>query len=135
MDWEANSKGVISDRLRTLMAFSKAPGAKDWSWSGVAGALADLYSRDMNLYWAVHHLAAAYQEALAEPRFQLGRSDKMVELLMAPVKGHTSVELLGPASLQSQYSVEQFYNAMVVKMLGELQVTNIAWLRELQPQA
>lgn len=135
MDWEENSKGVLSDRLRTLMAFSKRPDQKDWSWRAVAEELADLYGGGMKLYWVMHHLVAAYQEALGEPRFKLGGSDKVLELIMAPIRGHTSVELLGPASLASEYSVEQFYNAMVLKLLGELQITNIGWLRELQPQA
>lgn len=135
MSWEANSKGVMSERLRALLIFSKRPDVKEWTWKGVADALADIYSTDMRLVWVMHHLVAAYEEALAEPRFQLGRSCGTVDLLMAPVKGSSSIDLMGPASLATAYTVEQFYNAMVVRILGELQCATVGWLREPQGQA
>jgi hypothetical protein len=134
MSWEENSKGVISDRLRALLIFSKRPDAKEWKWQVVADALAEIYSPGMRLYWVMHHLVEAYQEATAEPRFEVGRCD-VLEVLMAPIKGHTAIDMLGPASLETKYTVEDFYNAMVVKILGQLQCTNIAWLREAQPQS
>lgn len=133
MSWEENCKGVVSERLRALLIFSKRPDVKDWTWQGVAEALAEIYSPGMRLYWVLHHLMEAYQEAAADPRFEMGRAD-VLEVLMAPIKGHTSIDLIGPASLQTQYTVEQFYNAMVLKLLGQIQCANIAWLREPAPQ-
>lgn len=135
MSWEEKSKGVISERLRTLMMFAKRPDTVEWTWQAVAEALKGLYSDDMKLVWVMHHLVAAYEEALAEPRFQLGRGNTMLDVLLSPVRGHTSIQLLGPGSLQTPYTVEQFYNAMVHKILGELQITNVGWLRDLKQAA
>lgn len=72
---------------------------------------------------------AAYGEALAEKRFQLGNPQYAArDLILAPIKGSSAVEWRGPASLQTKYSVEQFFNSILKQMLTELSLSRVDWL-------
>ena len=85
----------------------------------------------MSLADVIHHLVAAYSEVLCEPRFEVGRGGKASEeLLLAPIKGYHSIDLAGPRSLDTLYTVEQFYNAFVIHILGQLSITSIGWCRD-----
>jgi hypothetical protein len=54
--------------------------------------------------------------------------------IIAPIKGHHAIEFMGPSTVETLYSVEQFYDAMIGKMMGDLQVIRVDWCRvELWP--
>lgn len=125
-----NTSPSISPRLLVLLRFAKAE-HNGWTWRDVAGALGDLYHPAMTLTNVVHHIVASFMEVLAEPRFEVGRSGTAGEdLLLAPIKGYLTVEALGPFRLDTPYTVEQFYNAHIAYVLGQLRIAKIGWCRD-----
>ena len=123
------TESVLNQRLLTLLRFAKGERTGS-TWRDVAQALGELYHPEMTLADVIHHLVTAYSEVLCEPRFEVGRSGKASEdLLLAPIKGYQSIDLAGPRSLDTPYTVEQFYNAFVMHILGQLSITSIGWCR------
>lgn len=123
------TESVLNQRLLTLLRFAKGERSGS-TWRDVAQALGELYHPEMTLVDVIHHLVTAYSEVLCEPRFEVGRSGKASEdLLLAPIKGYQSIDLAGPRSLETAYTVEQFYNAFVIHILGQLSITSIGWCR------
>lgn len=124
------TESVLNQRLLTLLRFAKGERSGS-TWRDVAQALGELYHPEMTLADVIHHLVTAYSEVLCEPRFEVGRSGKASEdLLLAPIKGYQSIDLAGPRSLDTPYTVEQFYNAFVIHILGQLSITSIGWCRD-----
>jgi hypothetical protein len=122
-----NSESTPSAGLQALLRYAKSEN-RERSWRGVAQALSSVYSNNMRLLDVLSVMLNLYEEALSDPRYELGHGSTAVKkLLLAPVKGFHSVEINGPSGLQSQYTVEQFYNAMVSQMLGELLMARIDW--------
>ena len=82
-------------------------------------------------------LLIAHTPALMEPRFELPGCDNAAEhVVLAPIKGQHTVEIAGPWSVDTRYSVEQSYNAMISKMMGDLQAARVDWCRdELWPES
>ena len=123
------SEPVLNERLLTLLRFAKSERSGS-TWRDVAQALGALYHPEMRLADVIHHLVAAYSEVLCERRLEVGRGGKASEeLLLAPIKGYHSIDLAGPRSLDTTYTVEQFYNAFVIHILGHLSITSIGWCR------
>ncbi len=123
------TESVLNQRLLTLLRFAKGERSGS-TWRDVAQALGELYHPEMTLADVIHHLVTAYSEVLCEPRFEVGRSGKASEdLLLAPIRGYQSIDLAGPRSLETAYTVEQFYNAFVIHILGQLSITSIGWCR------
>ena len=121
---------VDNPRLLTLLRFSKRPRSGS-TWRDVAHALEECYGPELTLADVIHHLAAAFADLACEPRFQSGRSTMAAtELLLSPIKGLFSVEQFGASSLDAKYSVEEFYNAMVLYFVGQFSIANIGWCRE-----
>lgn len=121
---------AMSDRLLVLLRYAKSE-HRGSTWRDVAAALGDLYHPEMTLTDVVHHAVAAFSEVIAEPRFRVGRGGAAAEeLLLAPIKGYHSVEALGPTRLDAQYTVEQFYNAQIAHVLGQLSIARIDWCRD-----
>lgn len=118
-----------SQRLLTLLRYAKSPRAGT-TWRDIASALGDLYHPNMSLPDVVHHLVSAYSEVLCEPRFAVGGNGSASEdLLLAPIRGFHAIDFPGPKSLNTAYTVEQFYNAFVSFIVGQLSITNIGWCR------
>ena len=123
------TESILNQRLLTLLRFAKSKRSGS-TWRDVARSLGELYHPEMTLADVIHHLVAAYSEDLCEPRFEVGRGGKAAEdLLLAPIKGFHAIELAGPCSLDTTYTVEQFYNAFVIHILGQLSITSIGWCR------
>lgn len=120
---------TMSDRLLVLLrhAKSESPGT---TWRDVAAALGDLYHPEMTLADVIHHVVSAFSEVLCEARFEVGGGGGAGEdLLLAPIKGHHAIEFMGPKTLDTQYTVEQFYNAQVSFIMGQLRISSIGWCR------
>lgn len=121
---------TLNPRLHTLLRFAKSERSGS-TWRDVATALGDLYHPDMTLQDVIHHLVAAFSDVLCEPRFEVGRGGKAAEeLLLAPIRGYHSIELAGPRSEDTAYTVGQVYNAFVLHILGQLSIACIGWCRE-----
>ncbi len=123
---------MLSDRLVALLRYAKSP-SRASGWQAIPPVLADLYHPEMRLQDVLHHVVAAYEEVLAEPRFCVrGGTTQAVDLLLAPVKGYHAIEMLmGPKDgLQTKYTVEEFYDAIVGHILGQLTITNVGWCRD-----
>lgn len=119
-----------SERLLILLRHAKAP-ETDFNWRGVAAALGGLYHPQMSLADVMHHLAAAYTELTEEPRFAVPAGPAMLaNLLLAPVKGPHSIELMGPRSTEQAYAIEAFYNSIAAYMLGALMMARVDWCQE-----
>jgi hypothetical protein len=89
-----------------------------------------MYNYDMRLNDVFHILLKAYLEAIAMPEFEMSKGGDYIERVMfAPINGSFSIEPFGPSSLDTKYSIEQFYSAMVKTMLTELMLSRIDWLR------
>lgn len=121
-----------SDRLIALLIFSKTDTSPDaFRWTDVAKALGELYHPVMTVETALHHLVQAFQEMGEDARFEIDVNAKsMPPLLLAPVKGPHSVDWLGPKSLSTSYTVEQFYNSMVSYMMSYMRLARVDWLFE-----
>ena len=126
-DWAQN---VEDGRLRALLVYSKGAD-EEWSWRGVADALAPLYGHRLTLAVVVHHVIAGYQDLAQEPRYQVPRPPALwiEQLILSPIQGLISIDMLGPGSLDTAYTVEQFYGAMIRHVLGRVAVAAIGWLR------
>ncbi len=120
-----------SERLIALLRHVRAP-KTNMSWRGVAAALGDLYHPQMSLPEVVRHLAAAYTELTEEPRFDVPAGPTMLaNLLLAPIKGPSSIDVLGPRSTNQVYSVEGFYNSLAGHLLGAFMMAKTDWCAEL----
>ena len=120
-----------SERLIALLRHVRAP-ETDMTWRGVAAALGDLYHPQMSLPDVVHHLAAAYTELTEEPRFAVPAGPVMLaNLLLAPIKGLNSIDMLGPRSTDHAYSVEAIYNSLAGHMLGAFMFAKTGWCADL----
>lgn len=120
----------------TLIALLRhAKRTDDYGWSQLAKALEPHFFKDMSLVDVVSVTLRAYEESLSEKRFEMGDAQcKAVELLLAPIKGPVSIELCGPRTLETNYSVEQFYNAFLKQIMTELRLARVDWLPEFAVQ-
>ncbi len=118
----------LSARLLALLRYAKSEG-RETTWRDVASALGDLYHPEMTLADVIHHLVSAFSEVLCEPRFEVGGGGAGEDLLLAPIKGHHAIEFMGPKTLDTLYTVEQFYNAQVSFIIGQLRISSIGWCR------
>lgn len=120
----------VSDRLLALLKYAKSANP-DMPWKAVPLTLSETYHPDMSLIDAMHHLVAAVEEVLADPRFEVGRSGtSALELLTFPIKGSCAVDMLGPKTLQTSYTLEQFYNSMAAYILSQLRISQVDWMAE-----
>ncbi|KKI35576.1 hypothetical protein VI03_27840 [Burkholderia vietnamiensis] len=122
--------------LKVLLRYTKQRDS-DLTWRSLRdNVFASIYHPDMKFVDVVKVLLAAYTEALMEPRFELpGRHNAAEDLILAPIKGAHAVGYPGPASMQSRYSVEQFYDAVVSKLVSDLRLCRIDWCRgEIWPE-
>jgi len=124
-----------NERLLALLHYAKGDITSTvFTWRDVAKALGELYHPDMTLEAAMHHLVAAYGDLMADPRFECSNhGNEPLALLLAPVKGYSSVELYGPRNTEAAYTVEQFYNSMAAHMFSKLRLSRVDWLFAPQP--
>lgn len=125
----------MSPTLRALLRYTKSenrPRRDEHStWERVRTlVLGPLYYENMGLLDVVRVVLSAWTEALVEPRFEMpSRHNAAEDLVLAPVTGFHSVELLGARELDKAYSVKQFYDAMLRKMLSDLMLARVDWCR------
>jgi hypothetical protein len=121
-----------SDRLASLMNLAKGrtveTGGDVATPQAIGAALDWCYGGTLSLRDALHHAVAAWREAGKDGRYEMGRGDPL-DLLLAPINGPSSIELLGPSSLDTQYTVGQFYGAILLRIMGDLQTTRCDWCR------
>ena len=120
----------LSDRLVALMRHSKTLDP-DLSWESVAKALGELYHPTMSIFDSIYHLLAAYEEILEEPRFEAGRAEGTTfSLLFAPIKGYSSIDIMGPKSMDEKYTVHQFYSSIADYLWARIRLTRVDWCRD-----
>lgn len=130
---EHDNTAHLSERLRLLMSFAKSKRADGvvCMWKTIAELLADEYGSGMGFSYVMHHILAAFNEAMSEPKFQLRRDATAIEeMVMAPIKGYFAVELYGATSLSTKYTIESFYESMIKHVLSELRFARMDWCRE-----
>lgn len=129
-DERASGGDGPSDRLASLMNLAKGrvgeEGADVTTPQAIGGALAWCYGGKLSLKDALHHAVAAWGEASKDGRYEMGRTTTL-DLLLAPIAGVASIELLGPAGMDTHYTVAQFYGAILQRVMGDLQVTRCDW--------
>ena len=121
----------MNQTLKALLRYVKATGS-DTTWIALREhVLGPIYHREMKLVDVLSVVLQAYELALFEPRFELpGRCTASLDLLLAPIRGSSSLDVVGPPDVQTQYSVERFYGAMIAKMLSDLRLTRVDWCAE-----
>lgn len=123
---------IWTRRLKAVLKYVKSPDC-DSSWQGLRDTvLSSLYHPNMAFLDVFRVLMHAYERALMEPRFGLpGRQQAAEDLILSPVKGCMSIDLIGPKEeLETKYTVEQFYGTMIAWMLSNLRLTRIDWCRD-----
>lgn len=96
----------------------------------VQAALGWCYTEHMSLTDCLHHVLQAWWEVRGDRRFEVGGANTVnavQEVMLAPISGLTSIEMLGPKSLDKEYPVEAWYNAIMQRMLNDLAVARIDW--------
>ena len=84
----------------------------------------------MLLTHVIHHLAEGFSELLNERRFQVGGNGRSAEeLLLSPICGHLSVTWPRPATLDTQCTVDAFYDSISRYILGQFSIAAIGWCR------
>lgn len=118
----------MTETLKAVFRYMKRSDSVD-SWQALRDRVfAPLFHPEMRFVDVVHVLMSVYTEALMEPRFELpGRHNAAEDLVLAPIKGSHAIEFMGPSDLARQYSVEQFYGAMISKMLCDLRLCRVDW--------
>jgi len=124
------SSTQLSNRLVKLLHHAKQDHPLG-GWRGIAMAMGEIYHPDMTLVDAVHHAIAGLEEAMAESRFELGDKRNLTEdLVLSPIKGYCSMEVLGRPNLETRYSVEQFYDAVSNTVIGRLRIARVDWCNQ-----
>ncbi|WP_186214419.1 hypothetical protein [Burkholderia gladioli] len=118
----------MDDTLKSLLRYVKREDY-DATWQGLREqVLGVLYHHEMRFIDVLSVLMRSYSQALMEPRFELpGRHSAAEDLVLAPVKGSHAIEFMGAAAMDQRYSVEQFYGAMIRKMLSDLRLARVDW--------
>lgn len=123
----------LDETLKVLLEYTKRTEEVTFEWKELAGVLGPLYYHDMKLIDVLSILITTYEKVLMEPRFELpGRHHAVYDIVVAPVEGTFSVDLWGPKDLHNTYTVEQFYTSIIKKMLSDIRLTNVGWLREVE---
>jgi len=123
----------MDNTLITLLRFAKKTPAAEVTWQTVSEALEPVYGFDLNLVDVLETVMPAYGEAFNEKRFELGDPQwASRKLLLSPIKGFNSIAgVLGAVKLDSQYTVEQFYNSMIKEIISELRITRTDWCKDI----
>jgi hypothetical protein len=122
---------MISETLTAVLKYAKAEDTS-YEWKDLAKMLGPLYFYDLRILDVLSILTTVYEEARNEPRFELpGRHRDIYEMITAPVSGTFSIDLWGPKSPETTYTVEQFYSSIIKKMLSDLRFTRQDWFKQL----
>jgi len=127
----------LSKTSLVLLLYSKSDieGNKSpTEWEDIRAILASHYGSTLRFIDILNIVLTSYFELLTEPRFELN-SDKYIDLLLAPIKGYSSIELYGPNTLETSYSVEQFYISMMRHILSNLRIARTDWCEEYKDYA
>ena len=122
----------MDDTLKGVLRYAKTATA-DNNWRDLRDQVfASLYHPDMAFLDVFQVLLHAYERAVLEPRFELpGSHHAADDLILSPVKGALSIDHPFPRNgLDTLYSVEQFYGAMMNWMLSNLRLTRVDWCRD-----
>lgn len=120
----------LTPRLRTMLRLTRSESPRS-TWKDVATALQEEYGTGLTLYDVIHHTVAALAEAFAEPQFGLIASPELTaDLLLAPAIGFHAIDTFGARSLSTAYSLEQYFNAHIAFMVGQLSVAQTGWCRD-----
>ena len=116
----------MDNTLKALLRYVKQ-NEFDSTWQGVRdNVFAPLYHDDMRFFDVMHVLLEAYKKALAEPRFEM-RDRAFTDLILAPLH---RVNAYSDVRLETEYSIEQFYAVIILKMLSDLRLTRADWCRD-----
>lgn len=64
-----------------------------------------------------------------EDRFETPSKDtKSIDLILAPIRGTSSVEPFGASRIDTKYSIEEFYNAILSAMMTDFYIARVDWL-------
>lgn len=123
-----------SERLQALLVAFKELKSESRSMTAIeetSYALRELYGDNIGFRASLGHLIAAYEELIAEKRFQVRREDAIRSLVEAPIVGLHSIDLYGPPrGLETVYDVGQFYNAVANHIRSAIKTSNWGWCRE-----
>lgn len=123
---------MLSKTLKLLLDYSKAKVSEDvnnpFDWKILASILGPFYHHDMKLVDVVRIILKAYEEAILEKRFEMP-SPTIERILLAPIDGMCAIDHLGVyRNVDTKYSIEQFYNAMLTRLMNDLRFTRVDWM-------
>ena len=111
------------------MRHAKDTDKSNSDWKAIRDSLAAMYHPDMKITDVIHVVCKAHAEAVKEPRFQMCTSQRYLDdILLSLIQGSCAIEF-GMPRLDTSYTVEQFYNAILNHLMSGLRMTRIDWLR------
>mgnify|MGYP003384326121 CR=1 FL=1 len=111
----------VSKPLAWLLKHIKS-GQGDKSWRNIGQGLEQFYFTEMGLHDVFEVIVNLYEEALNEPRLQLGSGQNAYRrVLFAPFKAH--------GQSAEQLSLEHFYDLMINEMASSLITATVDWCR------
>lgn len=117
-----------SNTLLLLLKLAKSDIPK-WDWKHLALELEAIYHSNMTLNEVLEVLIKSYTELLSESRYEIGDGGSAAkDLILAPLKGLYCLELLGVTNIQTNYTVEQFYNSFIAHMMGKMRIATVDWI-------
>ncbi len=120
-----------SETLIAVLKYCKTPHTSDkYTWRSLRDTLASLYHPEMRLVDVIEILTKVYEEALSDARFEMSSGSCLAQVLLAPIKGVGQIDWPYPKDdINTAYTIEQFYNAVIAEMLSELRFSRVDWLK------
>lgn len=127
---------VISELLAVLLKFSKTEFLKDCQPSEeitkLKSTLGPLYSFDMKAMDVARVVLNAYQEMIAEPRFEVTRHDVTFNLMFAPIERTRRLTMFTEKAFDFdnvEIKMIDVCYSYVYHMLSEMMLSNVGWCK------
>lgn len=121
----------FSDTVKALLLYTKDSNAV-LSLDSVKVCLGEIYHPEMALDDVIVVLCSATRELVTEPRFKTPSPTYLIpKIVKAPIQGTSSLgdRIFGP-SKEEKFTVEEFYNSMIVELLNQFRFSTVDWCSE-----
>lgn len=128
---DSNTKtNKISASLLALLKYSKFVIDADVTWTGLRNhVLGEIFHEDMTLGSVLNVVLNAYEEAAADPRFELAyRHMPIRNLLVEPLSKFTNPWTRD--LMPERMTLEQFYNVIFERIMIEFRLARVDWCKD-----
>ena len=121
----------FSDTVKALLLYTKQSEV-ELGIESVKVCLGELYHPEMALSDVITVLCSVTLELVSTPEFKTPHLGHIVSVIVkAPIEGTNSLggKIFGPDK-EEKFTVEEFYNSMIVQLLNIFRFSDIGWCRE-----